>query len=101
MPARIYKPAKSAMQSGQAQSAEWVLEPEATSARFADPLTGWTSTTDTGTQVRLTFASKEEAIAYAERKGLAYTVSEPNTRKPTTKSYSDNFKFGRVGSWTH
>jgi hypothetical protein len=101
MAVRIYKPAKTAMQSGPARTKEWVLEHEPRVAREIDPLMGWTSSADTETQVRLEFATREEAIAYAERNGLAYTVSEPETRKPVRKAYSDNFKFGRIGAWTH
>jgi len=101
MPARIFKPAKTAMQSGTARTEEWVLQHEATAAREIDPLMGWTSTRDMGSQLRLSFATKEEAIAYAERNGIAYVLSEPQQRKPIRKSYGDNFKFGRVGSWTH
>ena len=101
MPAHIFKPAKTAMQSGTARTEEWVLEHEATAAREIDPLMGWTSTRDMGGQLHLSFATKEEAIAYAERNGIAYVLSEPQVRKPIRKAYSDNFKFGRVGSWTH
>jgi hypothetical protein len=98
---RIYKPAKTAMQSGVARTKEWVLEYEPEAPREIDPLMGWTSSRDTRAQVRLEFDTKEEAIAYAERHGLAYTVSEPKPRKLVRKSYADNFKFGRLGSWTH
>jgi hypothetical protein len=101
MSARIYKPAKTAMQSGLARTLEWVLEHEPERPREIDPLMGWTSSGDTRQQVRLAFASKEEAIAYCERNGLAYTVLEPKPRKPVKKSYAENFKFGRIGSWTH
>ncbi len=101
MTARIYKPAKSAMQSGTAQTDEWMLVHDATAPREIDPLMGWTSSSDTTAQVKLSFATKEDAIAYAERVGLAYTVTEPETRAHIRKSYADNFKFGRVGSWTH
>ncbi len=101
MTARIYKPAKTAMQSGEARTLEWRLEHEPAAARAIDPLMGWTSSTDTAAQVRLEFASKDDAIAYAERSGLAYTVIEPTVRKPIRKSYADNFKFGRIGNWTH
>ncbi len=55
----------------------------------------------TTTQVRLYFATKEEAIAYAEKAGLAFTLDEPKVRKQIRKSYADNFKFGRKGAWTH
>ena len=101
MVARIYKPAKTAMQSGVAQSQEWLLEHEPAKRRELDPLMGWTSSAETETQVKLRFASKEEAIAYAERQGIAYTVVEPAAKRPQRKSYSDNFKFGRIGQWTH
>ena len=101
MTVRIYKPAKTAMQSGSARTEEWVLEHEAESNREIDPLMGWTSSRDTRSQVRLSFATKDEAIAYAERNGLAYTLSEPAQRRHIRKSYADNFKFGRKDSWTH
>lgn len=101
MPAHIFKPARSAMQSGIARTEDWVLQHEATAPLEIDPLMGWTSTRDMGSQINLTFATKDEAIAYAERNGIAYVVLEPQVRKPIRKSYSDNFKFGRVGSWTH
>ena len=101
MTARIFQPSKTAMQSGRARTKEWVLEYEPAAAREIDPLMGWTSSTDTQRQVRLKFESKEAAIAYAERNGLDYSVSEPSSPKPSKKSYADNFKYGRIGSWTH
>jgi ETC complex I subunit conserved region len=101
MTARIFKPTKTAMQSGTAQTDLWMLVHEASAPREIDPLMGWTSSSDTTSQVKLSFASKDEAIAYAERMGLAYTVNEPEKRSHIRKSYADNFKFGRVGSWTH
>ena len=101
MVARITKPSKTVMQSGQARSKDWLLEHEQTSAREIDPLMGWTSSGDTQQQVRLRFETKEEAIAYAERNGLPYSVTEPTEKIVSTKSYADNFRFGRIGSWTH
>jgi hypothetical protein len=101
MTARIYKPAKTAMQSGEAQTKEWVLEHEPARPRRIDPLMGWTSSEDTRQQLRLLFDTKEEAIAYAERNGIPYTLAEPKPRRLIRKSYADNFKFGRIGSWTH
>mgnify|MGYP001234550985 CR=1 FL=1 len=66
MQARIYKPAKTAMQSGKAKSSNWVLEFVSSPAkRSVDPLMGWTSSADTNSQVKLTFETREEAIAYA------------------------------------
>jgi hypothetical protein len=101
MVARIYKPAKTAMQSGQARTKEWVLEFEPSAAREIDPLMGWTSSSDTRGQVKLEFDTSDDAIAYAERNGIAYTLVAPEVRKPVRKAYADNFKFGRIGSWTH
>ena len=101
MTARIYKPAKSAMQSGLGRTKEWVLEHEQVAAREVDPLMGWTSSGDTNQQLKLKFDSKEEAMAYAVREGLAYTIEEPQPRKTIRTAYADNFKFGRVGAWTH
>ncbi|MDB5591852.1 ETC complex I subunit [Enterovirga sp.] len=101
MPARIYKPAKGATQSGLARTKLWLLEFEQDSAREIEPLMGWTSSADTRQQVQLRFDTKEEAVAYAEREGIAYRVEEPQevTRRPM--AYSDNFKFNRNGAWTH
>ena len=101
MSARIYKPTKTAMQSGEARMAEWLLELEPSNARSIDPLMGWTSSSDMSSEVRLEFATREDAVAYCERNGLAYTVSEPTPRRPVRKSYADNFKFGRTVRWTH
>lgn len=101
MTARIFKPARTAMQSGAAKTKEWVLEYEPASARVVDPLMGWVSSSDTGTQIMLEFDTKDEAIAYATRGGLDFTVTEPAPHKRQNKTYSDNFKFGRIGMWTH
>ena len=101
MAARIYKPAKTAMQSGPAGTKDWVLEFEPEMPREIEPLMGWTSSADMKAQIRLSFESKEEAIAYAERNGIAYYLSEPKPRRPVRKSYADNFRFGRKGAWTH
>lgn len=101
MVARISRPAKTAMQSGQAKSRRWMVDWEPATAKSTDPLMGWTSTSDMQNYVRLFFASKEEAIAYCERKGLEYRVVEPKEKTPKTLSYSENFKYGRIGTWTH
>jgi sugar phosphate isomerase/epimerase len=101
MAARIYRPAKTAMQSGQARTKDWVLEQEPAAPRVIDPLMGWTGSTDTRAQVKLAFDTLEEAVAYAEKHGIAYRVEQPKPRKVIKKSYADNFKFGRIGSWTH
>ena len=101
MPARIYKPAKSATQSGLARTKQWLLVFEQDKPREIEPLMGWTSSGDTHQQVRLWFDTKEEAVAYAEREGIAYRVEEPQRPKPRTMAYSDNFNFNRTGQWTH
>ena len=101
MVARIYKPARTAMRSGPARTKDWVLEHEIEAPREIDPLMGWTSSRDMKQQLRLSFDSKDEAVAYAERNGIPYRIMEPKPRKAVRKSYSDNFRFGRIGSWTH
>jgi hypothetical protein len=101
MAARIYKPAQTAMQSGPARTKEWMLEYEPETPREIDPLMGWTSSRDMKSQIILAFDTKEEAMAYAERNGIPYQVVEPTPRRPVRKSYADNFRFGRRGSWTH
>jgi hypothetical protein len=101
MTARIYKPAKTAMQSGQAGTKDWVLDFEPEVPRQVEPLMGWTSSSDMRQQVRLRFATKEEAIAYCERHGFAYQAFETKAAPRRTMSYSDNFAFNRRDAWTH
>lgn len=101
MRVRIYQPAKTAMQSGRGNMRRWVLEFEPAVRREADPLMGWTSSADTRRQLRIYFDSRDEAVAHAERNGLAYTVDESHDRKIRPKSYADNFRYDRVGRWTH
>ena len=101
MIARIYKPAKTAMQSGAAKTRLWVLEYEPEQPRAVEPLMGWTSSGDMRQQLRLRFDTKEEAIAYCERQGVAYQLAEPKAPARHTISYADNFAFNRRGAWTH
>ena len=100
MTVRIYKPAKTAMQSGRGLTHEWVLEFEP-GARRPEPLMGWTSSADTLAQVQLPFPGKEEAVAYAEKHGLIYALEEPQERRIKPKAYADNFRFDRSRPWTH
>lgn len=93
MKARIYKPAKNTMQSGRATTAEWVLEYELETPRRPEPLMGWTSAGDTLNQVRMKFASKEAAIAFAEGHGMDYSIAAEAPRRVTPRSYLDNFKY--------
>ena len=102
MEVRIYRPAKSAMQSGRANTREWILEyvnPNAT--RQTDPLMGWTGSDDTSAQVRLHFDTREQAITFAEQEGLNFTVEESRERRRFIKSYADNFSASRKQPWTH
>jgi hypothetical protein len=96
--ARIYRPAKSAMQSGRGQSRKWLLEYEPASRRDPDPLMGWSSAQDTLNQVQLRFDTLEEAVAFADKHGLDYTLIEPHARTPKAKNYADNFRYDRVRS---
>ena len=101
MLARIYQPAKTAMQSGRALTRKWVLEFEPKSAPQIEPLMGWTSSGDMLQQVRLEFDTREEAVAYAEKHGIAFQVFEPHESKVRARAYSDNFRFDRKEPWTH
>ena len=101
MLARIYRPAKTAMQSGKAKTKDWRLEFEPESARLPDPLMGWAQSRDMDGQVRLHFDTKEEAIAYAQAHGIPFRLIEPKTVKRVLKAYADNFAFGRKVPWTH
>lgn len=103
MTARIHRPAPSATQSGPGPEKAWRLDFDPESPRSIDPLMGWTSSGDMKQQVRLRFATKEEAVAYAERNGLPYRVEEPrpNLAARRAASYSDNFRTDRIGLWTH
>ena len=101
MTARIYRPAKTAMQSGSAKTREWVLEYEPEQPREIEPLMGWTSSADMTQQIRLRFDTPEEAVAYCERHGIPYQVFSPKRATRTVMSYSDNFAFKRRDAWTH
>ena len=101
MIARIYRPAKTAMQSGKAGTREWLLEFAPASARKSDPLMGWTQSSDMNGQIKLEFETRDEAVAYAQAHGLAFQVTEPKTPKRIIKAYADNFAPGRKQPWTH
>lgn len=101
MVARIFRPAKTAMQSGRGKSQDWLLQFEPDSPRQVEPLMGWTSSSDMLQEVRLAFDTKEEAIAYAQAQGIAYQVFEPNERRTKPKSYADNFRPDRKRPWSH
>jgi hypothetical protein len=94
--ARIYRPSKTAMQSGRAQTRKWLLEYEPATRRDPDPLMGWASAHDTLNEVKMRFPTLEEAVGFAEKLGLQYTVIEPHARTPKAKSYADNFRYDRI-----
>jgi NADH dehydrogenase ubiquinone Fe-S protein 4 len=101
MVARIYKPARTAMQSGSAKTKEWVLDYEPEQPREIEPLMGWTASGDMRQQVRLRFDTADEAVAYCERQGVPYQVFEAKAPVRRTISYADNFAFRRREAWTH
>ncbi len=90
---RIYKPAKSTMQSGRAKGQKWVMETETETARKPEDLMGWVSSGDTLNQVKVSFNTLEDAIAHATKQGWAYTVSQPQARKLQPRNYSDKFRY--------
>ncbi len=101
MLARIYRPARTAMQSGQAGARRWVLEFEPAKPRRVEPLMGWTSSDDPTRQIRLSFDTREEAVAYARAHGIPHQVLAPKPSRRKRKSYADNFAYDRKEPWTH
>lgn len=103
MRARIYQPARTAMSSGTAKTKHWVLEFAPAAAREVDPLMGWTSSSDTQAQVKMTFDTKEAAMEYAQANGIEATVQEPKKRTANIRQggYGENFATNRRGAWTH
>ena len=101
MRARIFLPPKSAMQSGTAKTHRWMLEYEPETAKIRDPLMGWTGSDDMRSQIRLSFATREEAIAYAKANGIPYDLEIPTARVRKPKVYADNFRADRKENWTH
>lgn len=96
MRARIYQPAKNAMQSGRANTRGWVLEFEPEALRRLDPLMGWSGTTDMNGEVILRFPTADAAIAYAEARRIPYEVEAAKPLVRQIKAYADNFKFQRA-----
>jgi NADH dehydrogenase (ubiquinone) Fe-S protein 4 len=88
--AKIYKPSKTAMQSGYRKSKNWILEFDTLDTKIS-PLMGWESSLDTMSEIKLEFSTKEQAVNYAEKNNIDYYVLEPKKRKLIIKSYSDNF----------
>ena len=88
--AKIYKPTRTAMQSGKRNTKKWLLEFD-TLDNGVDPLMGWESSKDTMSEIKLEFSSKDHAINYAKKNDLDFYIIEPQKRKIIIKSYSDNF----------
>jgi NADH dehydrogenase len=103
MRARIYLPARTAMSSGTARTRRWVLELAPVFSRELDPLMGWSGSGDTRQQVKLTFATRDQAEAYARERGIDYIVTEPQKRRPNIRpgGYGENFATSRRDTWTH
>ena len=99
--AKIYKPAKTAMQSGRGKTKSWILEHPREFKVEPEPLMGWQASADTARQVRLFFDSSDAAIAYCKAQNMVFEVVKPKQRRLRMKAYADNFGFDRVGSWTH
>ena len=88
--AKIYKPTKTAMQAGNRNTKNWLLEFDTLNTGI-DPLMGWVTSKDTMSEVRLEFSTKEQAINYAKKNNINYYIIEPQKRKIIKKSYADNF----------
>ncbi len=88
--AKIYKPSKTAMQSGKRNTKNWILEFD-TLNTGVNPLTGWETSKDTMSEVKLEFQKKEEAINYAKKNNIDYYIIDPQESKIIKKSYTDNF----------
>ena len=101
MLARIFRPARTAMQSGNAMTEHWMLVYEPEAPLSVEPLMGYTSSGDMRRQIKLSFDSKAAAVAYAERNGIPYQVAVEHEADATLQSYSDNFRFSRPQPWTH
>ena len=101
MPARLYSPAKTAMQSGKNKTGKWILEYEAQSPRKVESLMGYTSSSDMKSQIRLKFSSLEAAITYCGKNKLEYQLHQPHQPRRRKIAYADNFAYNRTVPWTH
>ncbi len=90
--ARISEIGRRTTQAGRANAGLWMFEFERKQGQLPDPLTGWAGSGDTNTQVKLTFRTREEAIAYAERNGIPYHIVPPTPVKLKIQAYADNFR---------
>ena len=95
MTIKIYKPSKTAMQSGLGKTTKWLAE------YIKDSLMGWNSSLDTQSQIKIFFETKEQAIAWAKNSNYQFYVEEPKIKKIKPKSYASNFEINRKEPWTH
>ena len=101
MTIKIYKPSKTAMQSGLGKTKQWLAEYKSEVTTTKDTLMGWTSSSDTRSQIKLFFNTKEQAIEWAKKNNYQFYVDEPQKRKIQPKSYAVNFDINRKEPWTH
>ena len=101
MTIKIYKPSKTAMQSGFGKTKKWLAEYITDEETVKDNLMGWNSSTDTRSQIKIFFNTKEQAISWAKNNSYQYFVEEPKIRKVKIKSYASNFDINKKESWTH
>ena len=103
MLARIYQPARNAMQSGQAKTKTWVLEYVPETAKSLDPLMGWTGSSDMRGHVKVQSEPEEAALDFCKSHGIAYRIQKTHKRKPVVRAggYAENFASNRKTVWTH
>ena len=101
MTIKIYKPSKSAMQSGVDKTKKWLAEYITDVDNIKDSLMGWNSSLDTQSQIKIFFETKEQAIAWAKNNNHQFYVEEPKIKKIKLKSYASNFSINRKEPWTH
>ena len=101
MTIKIYKPSKTAMQSGRGNTKKWLAEYKSEMTTTKDTLMGWTSSSDTRSQIKLFFDTKEQAIEWAKKNNYQFYVEDYKKRKVKPKSYASNFDINRKEPWTH
>ena len=101
MVARIYRPSKNAMQSGMGATKSWRLEYTPQAPKTFDHVMGYCGSSDMNSQIKLTFESQEEAVGYCKKNGIPFEVLGEQSRKHRPRTYADNFRYGRIGTWTH
>ena len=98
---RIYKPAKTAMQSGRAKTKNWIAEYISKDSLEKDSLMGWNVSKDTNSQIKIFFNTKSEAIKWAKKNNFQFEIINYQERKIIPKKYADNFAFNKKEPWTH